>query len=149
MTFKYTFRVEDEGTTVPYPAVKDEIRDNRGFVDLRGRPDRADEIAESMASPALRNLLRELASTHSPIFTLGCDLGFHLEPTSVPASRRAVAGGYVQIAGIYYDRSRLMVVSLLPKACKKANGNSPASNGCSTSAEIACSISTAFTSLLF
>ena len=41
-------------------------------------------------------------------------------------------------------RSRLIVVSLLPKASRKANGNSPASNGCSASAEMASSISTAF-----
>src|SRR5262245_1702142 len=41
-------------------------------------------------------------------------------------------------------RRRLRVVSLLPKACRKANGNSPPSNGCSARADIASSISTAF-----
>jgi hypothetical protein len=100
--FKYTFRVEDEGTTVPYPAVKDDVRHNRGFIDLRGRPDHANEIAEGATSAALRNLLIKVASPASPIFTLGCDLGSHVEPTNVPIRRRAVAGGYVQVAGIYY-----------------------------------------------
>jgi hypothetical protein len=41
-------------------------------------------------------------------------------------------------------RSRLIVVSLLPNACRNANGNSPPANGCSTSADMASSISTAF-----
>jgi hypothetical protein len=41
-------------------------------------------------------------------------------------------------------RSRLIVVSLFPNACRKANGNSPLSKGCSASAEMASSISTAF-----
>ena len=41
-------------------------------------------------------------------------------------------------------RRRLRVVSLLPKACRKANGNSAASNGRSASADMASSISTAF-----
>jgi hypothetical protein len=103
--FKYTFRVENEGTTVPYPAVEDDIRKNRGFVDLRGRPDRAMEIAEGDASPALRNLLVRVASSNSPIFTLGCDLGSHIEPTNVPLRQRLVAGGYVQVAGIHYHQT--------------------------------------------
>jgi hypothetical protein len=103
--FKYTFRVEKEGTTVPYSAFTDDIRHNRGFVDLRGRPDRATEIAEGGASAALLNLLMQVASPDSPIFTLGCDLGSHMEPTNVPLRRRAVAGGYVQVAGIHYHRT--------------------------------------------
>jgi hypothetical protein len=105
MPFKYTFRVEDEATTVPYTAITDDIRHNRGFLDLRGRPDRAREIAEGHASIALRNLLINVASPDSPIFTLGCDLGSHMEPTNVPLRRRAVAGGYVQVAGIHYHRT--------------------------------------------
>lgn len=105
MPFKYTFRVEHEATTVPYAAVTDDIRYNRGFLDLRGRPDRAKEVAEGNASAALRNLLIQVASPDSPIFTLGCDLGSHMEPTNVPVCRRAVAGGYVQVAGIHYHRT--------------------------------------------
>jgi len=53
MPFKYTFRVEHEATTVPYAAVTDDIRYNRGFLDLRGRPDRAKEVAEGNASEVL------------------------------------------------------------------------------------------------
>jgi hypothetical protein len=56
--FKYTFRAEN---TVPYPAFKDDIRYNRGFIDLRGRPDRAKEIAETAASNALSKLLLRVA----------------------------------------------------------------------------------------
>ena len=41
-------------------------------------------------------------------------------------------------------RSRLIVVSLLPKASRKANGKFSGSNGCSASCEMASSISTAF-----
>jgi hypothetical protein len=74
MPFKYTFQVENDGTTVPYPAFKDAVRDNRGFVDLRGRPDRAMDIAEGAISVALSKLLAR--SPHvANIFTLGCDLG--------------------------------------------------------------------------
>jgi hypothetical protein len=37
-----------------------------------------------------------------------------------------------------------MVVALLPNASKKAKGKSAATKGCSASAEMACSMSTAF-----
>jgi hypothetical protein len=102
MSFKFTFRVENEANTVPYPPVKDDIRDNRGFVDLRGRPDVAREIAEGHTSPALRDLLIRVADPRSPIFTVGCDLGIHTDPTSVPLRRREVAGGYIQLVGTHY-----------------------------------------------
>jgi hypothetical protein len=84
MTFRFTFRVDPEGMTVPYAPITDDIRRNLGFVDLRGHPDRAKEIAEGKESPALRNLLVRVASVGSGIFTLGCDLGTHQEPTNVP-----------------------------------------------------------------
>lgn len=41
-------------------------------------------------------------------------------------------------------RKRFRVVSLLPKAARKANANSTALNGCRANSEMACSISTAF-----
>jgi hypothetical protein len=105
MTFNFSFRVDPEGMTVPYPPRNDEIRRNRGFVDLRGRPDKANEIVEGTYSPALRNLLVRIAKAGSPVFTIGCDLGEHQEPTSIPARRREVAGGYIQIASIRYHRA--------------------------------------------
>ena len=74
-------------------------------MDLRGRPELAKRIAEGDGSPALRDLLTKVADRNSPIFTLGCDLGSHLEPTNVPLRRRMVAGGYVQMAGIHYDQT--------------------------------------------
>jgi hypothetical protein len=100
--FRFTFRVETEATTVPYAPIDDGVRHNRGFTDLRNQPDRAKEIAEGSNSPALSNLLMRVANVGSPIFTLGCDLGSHTEPTHVPRRRREVAGGYVEIAGIRY-----------------------------------------------
>lgn len=54
----------------------------------------------------MRNLLGRVAQPGSPIFTLGCDLGSHTEPTHVPRHRREVAGGYVQIASVNYDRTK-------------------------------------------
>jgi hypothetical protein len=92
--------------TVPYAAIADDIRNNSGFEDLRGRPDKASAIAEGNASPALRRLLVRIANVGSTIFTLGCELGSHQEPTHVPMRRREVAGGYVQFAIIHYNRIR-------------------------------------------
>jgi len=107
MPFRFTHRIERQAMTVPYGPIRDEIRDNRGFVDIRGRPDKAREILEGKDSPALGKLLVRLAAPGSPIFTLGCDLGSHREPTNVPARRREVAGGYIQFASIHYDRAGL------------------------------------------
>lgn len=107
MPFRFTFSVHsDEATTVPYGPIRDSIRHNRGFVDLRRQPERAKEIAEGKISPALRNLLIRLAEADSLIFTLGCNLGSHTESTHVPRRRREVAGGYVQIASISYQQTK-------------------------------------------
>jgi hypothetical protein len=103
MPFRFSFRIDLEATTVPYAPISDEIRRNRGFVDLRKQPEKAKDIAESEASPALRRLLTRVATVGSPIFTIGCDLGTHQEPTHVPKRRREVAGGYVQFASVQYD----------------------------------------------
>ncbi|MBI3758977.1 MAG: hypothetical protein HY269_04390 [Deltaproteobacteria bacterium] len=106
MPFRFTFRIDDEAMTVPYAPITDDIRRNRGFTDLRGQPSRAKEIAEGNSSSALSDLLVRVAEVGSPIFTLGCDLGSHTEPTHVPKRRREVAGGYVQIASIQYHRTK-------------------------------------------
>lgn len=106
MTFRFSFRVDPEGMTVPYAPITDNIRRNRGFVDLRGHPDRVEEIIEVNDSPALRRLLVRVANMGSRIFTIGCDLGAHREPTNIPVRRREVAGGYVQFASIHYDRAQ-------------------------------------------
>jgi hypothetical protein len=104
--FRFTFSVDNEAAmTVPYAPIVDEIRTNRGFVDLRAEPDRARTIAEGSGSDALRALLVRVADPHAGVFTLGCDLGRHTESTSVPRHRREVAGGYVQIASIDYHRT--------------------------------------------
>lgn len=104
---------------MPYPPVTDEIRRNRGFVDLRKEPERASEIAEAAESTALRNLLRRVARKGSPIFTIGCDLGAHQERTTVPARRREVAGGYIQFAGIDYVSAETASYSAFANSIRK------------------------------
>ncbi len=96
---------QQEGITVPYPPLFDDIRNNHGFVDLRGRPDLAANIFEGSQSRALRDLLVELAKPDSVFFTLGCDLGSHEEAENDQNSRY-VAGGYVQLMHCdYVNRS--------------------------------------------
>ena len=90
-----------EGTTVPYGPIFDGIRNNRGFVDARGRPDIAASIAEGSESAALRKLLIRI-SEENVYFSLGCDLGMHPEPEAKVALRQ-VAGGYVQVVGMDYE----------------------------------------------
>jgi hypothetical protein len=88
---------EGVGNTVPYPPLVDEIRNNHGFVDLRGRPECVRSIVEAHESEALCQLLTFLAKLESPVISLGCDLGEHDSPQARWEARR-VAGGYVQVA---------------------------------------------------
>ena len=97
-----TFYYDQEGMTVPYEPLVDELRSNRGFSDLRGRPDLAINIAETLRSPALRALIGGLAQSGSAFHTLGCDLGAHEEPWRGETLQQ-VAGGYVQIISADYD----------------------------------------------
>lgn len=92
-----------DGITVPYGPNFDGIRKNRGFVDVRGKPDVAAQITEGGDSKALQNLLVRVAG-EDMYFSLGCDLGDHLEPESA-AAQRQVAGGYIQIAAIDYSKA--------------------------------------------
>jgi len=96
---------EQEGITAPYPPLFDGIRNNHGFVDLRGRPDLAAKIFESSRSHALRELLVGLSEPSSPFFSVGCDLGSH-EESERDENERYVAGGYIQLMHCQYsDRS--------------------------------------------
>ena len=52
------FETDQEGMTVPYPPLYDDIRRNHGFVDIRGRPDLASKIPEASQSPAFASLWR-------------------------------------------------------------------------------------------
>lgn len=92
-----------EGITVPYPPLVDGIRNNRGFVDTRGRSDLASGIAEGIQSEALRNCLIKI-SEENMYFSLGCDLGDHREADG-PVAQRHVAGGYLQVAAIKYAQA--------------------------------------------
>lgn len=97
MPVQIVYGVGERGNTVPYPPLKDEIRCNFGFVDLRGNPGGVAEVPETQSSPALAELLTALAQPRSPIISLGCDLGEHSDPASRLQTRRR-AGGYLQIA---------------------------------------------------
>src|SRR5262245_40809747 len=77
LTSKAAMTFDPVAMTVPYASIADNIRNNRGFVDSRVRPDKANENAEGNASPAVRRLLVPAANVRSTIFTLGCELGSH------------------------------------------------------------------------
>lgn len=96
------FDYDQEGMTVPYGPLVDEMRNNRGFVDLRGRPELAAEIAEASGSLALKGLLGGLAQSGSAFHTLGSDLGAHEEPWRGETLQQ-VAGGYVQVISADYN----------------------------------------------
>ncbi len=98
------YESEQEGITVPYSPLFDGMRQNHGFVDLRGHPELAAEIPECAKSPALKALLMELSNREASFFTLGCDLGSHEEP-ELGEGNRYVAGGYIQLMhACYADR---------------------------------------------
>lgn len=92
--YKYTLEPDEEGVLVlPYPPDDRGGRTNRGFVDLRGNPEQAFQIAEAVPSQALKALLVALAAPGSSFFSVGCTLGAHrLEAGSYSA------GGYIQVA---------------------------------------------------
>ena len=94
MPAKITY-IKKDGNTVPYPALFDEIRQNHGYVETRGKPENVDLIPETQRSDALRALLYDVASDRSAIASLGCDLGekrFRKRRLSL----RWQAGGYIQ-----------------------------------------------------
>jgi hypothetical protein len=97
MAVQIIYSSMERGNTVPYPRLEDEIRQNHGFVDLRGKPDEVAAVPEAQISLALADLLTALAQPHSQMISLGCDLGEHTDPGSQLQTRRR-AGGYVQVA---------------------------------------------------
>jgi hypothetical protein len=99
MAITTDFQFDEEGMTVPYPPLFDDIRSNHGFVDIRGRPDLAYEIFEGTQSPALKELLVQLSRPHSSLFTLGCDLGTKADGVM---SEPHIAGGYIQLMSASY-----------------------------------------------
>jgi hypothetical protein len=91
----------EKGITVPYPPLFNKINRNHGFADLRGRPDLVNSIPEASSSEALKEFLICLAEPSSPFFTLGCDLGTHVEKDEKGLPLH-VAGGYVQFMSAQY-----------------------------------------------
>lgn len=77
-----SYQVARVGITVPYGAKFDRVRQNHGYLELRGRPDLAAAVPEALEPEALKELLVSLAAPTSPIFSVGCDLGAHREPKS-------------------------------------------------------------------
>ena len=100
--FDYTVEIREEGMTVPYGPVFDNIRSNHGFVDTRGRPDLASNVKECTQSPSMKELLMRLAQSESKVFSVGCDLGGEL--VTDEGRPHYVAGGYIQILSAEYSR---------------------------------------------
>ena len=100
--FGWNIEMAEEGMTVPYPPLFDNIRSNGGFVDARGRPDLVAGIPECMRSLAMRDLLVLLAQPRSQIFSVGCDVGNKFVTDDGPEYH--TAGGYVQVMSKSYAR---------------------------------------------
>ena len=100
--FEWNIEMAEEGMTVPYPPLFDKIRSNEGFVDTRGRPDLAVSIAECSRSPAMKELLVQLAQPPSKIFSVGCDVGSKF--VTDDGEPYHTAGGYVQVMSESYAR---------------------------------------------
>ena len=103
--FGWDVEMAEEGMTVPYPPLFDNIRSNEGFVDVRGRPDLAASIPECAQSPALKELLVLLAQPKSKIFSVGCGVGS--EFVTDDGEEYHTAGGYVQVMSESYARQSL------------------------------------------
>ena len=108
MPVRFEFGWVEVGNTVPYPPSQERIRrglkrTNMGFVDLRGRPDSAAGVAEAARSPELAAWLVDLAQPGSALFSLGCDIGTHVERPAGKKPRHAT-GGYVQLLAADYAR---------------------------------------------
>ena len=108
-----------EGTSVPYPPVFDDIRNNFGYIDTRGRPERVDDIPECEGSNALRSLLLNLAAPGSGLISLGCDLGLRFFPKK-RLSLRFVVGGYVQVMAADQEEQGVPILQRLAKAIEVA-----------------------------
>ncbi len=102
------------GNTIPYPPLFDKIRQNYGFVDTDGHPERIDEIPEVVWSASLRSLLLDLSSPDSHFISLGCDLGEDKKPER-RLSTRWVAGGYVQIMARDREQQGIPALQALAK----------------------------------
>jgi len=106
MPCRISFGWAREGNTVPYPSFEkrdghSRRRHNRGFSDLRGRPEIAAAVAEVADSPEFAAWLVELAGRESPLFSLGCDLGTFRRSKRGVVNRYA-SGGYIQLVGTNY-----------------------------------------------
>ena len=100
--FEWEIEMAEEGMTVPYPPLFDNIRSNGGFVDTRGRPDVVASIRECMQSLAMKDLLVLLAQPRAKIFSVGCDVGNKFITDDGPEYH--TAGGYVQVLSKSYAR---------------------------------------------
>jgi hypothetical protein len=83
------------GKAIPYAGTGERRPDggaNHGFKDLKGRPDRLDEVPEANEDCALADLMRTLNAPHTGVFSIASMSG------SEGDERRVVRSGYVEIA---------------------------------------------------
>jgi hypothetical protein len=104
MPCEFQFHISSDGNTVPYPPLRRKLgrglrQNNHGFIDLRGKPEIATAIKETMKSPRLADWLIRLAQPDSSLFSLGCDIGSHIE------EKTNVSGGYIQLIAVDYSES--------------------------------------------
>ena len=99
MKLDFQFGQKDDAITIPYPAFFNEKRNNNGFFNLRTKPELIDEIKECNSSLALKKMLIRFAVSQLPIFTVGCDLGNHIE-ASCKENESNIAGGYIQFTSL-------------------------------------------------
>ena len=101
--FETDLQMDEKGMTVPYPSLSDGVRKNYGFVDVRGQPELASQIAEALQSSAMKTLLVTLAQPGSKLFSVGCDLG---SKYAIEEKLPHTAGGYVHVMDVAYaDRA--------------------------------------------
>lgn len=92
-----------QGLHVPYPEDFEGIRENNGFLDLRGNPDLAAQIVEAGRSISLKNILVNLAKKDSAFFSVGCDARAW-EDSSANKNEQFVGGSYIQIMHSSYEK---------------------------------------------
>ena len=83
------------GKAIPYAGTGERRPDggaNHGFKDLKGRPERLDEVPEANEDCALAELMRTINAPHTGVFSIASMSG------SEGDERRVVRSGYLEIA---------------------------------------------------
>jgi hypothetical protein len=95
------YKSSDSGPPIPYPSAErpeTPERPNRGFIDLRDRPDAAEAIFEATDVPGLQALLRAVNAPGSPFMSLGCERQLNvLDPPRGEAT--CYLNSYIEVTG--------------------------------------------------